>query len=214
MLGGVIVVFGSLAVGRTYATVQTVERSFSVDVDFVKVRKILVRTDATKQIVAMTGDSQFIAQHWNTIGGGIDALRLRNMPWKLELHGTLEVRTRDAYIGQHVVSLDQDVTIEPDQVYSDVTLARPTERLLQYEMRVRFEKNPDGTTLVRQRLQQEILTDAPRFAHFLADRRVRQSAEKALINQEQAIRRVIEENRDKRWLLLSHGDDGHSHRDS
>jgi hypothetical protein len=59
-----------------------------------------------------------------------------------------------------------------------------------------------GATVVRQSLTQEILTDAPWFAHWIADRRVRHSVARALENQERAIREVVAEHRDKRWLLL------------
>lgn len=185
-----------------YPTAQTVERSFVIDEDFSKVRKILVRTDATKQIVTMTGDCQFVDQQWSAVGGGLDNFELRDLKWKLELHGTLVVRTRDPYLGEHEIVLSQEVKIDPDQVYSDVELDRPTERLKQYEMTTWFSRSAAGTTRVRQRLKQEIVTDAPWFAHFIADRRVYQSAEQALVNQQQAILRIIAENRDKRWLLL------------
>jgi hypothetical protein len=43
-------------------------------------------------------------------------------------------------------------------------------------------------------LTQEILTDAPWFAHGIADRRVLASVEKTLENQEAAIRKVIADN--------------------
>jgi hypothetical protein len=43
-------------------------------------------------------------------------------------------------------------------------------------------------------LTQEILTDAPWFAHGIADRRVLASVERTLANQETAIRKVIAEN--------------------
>ena len=185
-----------------YPTVQTVERSFVIDEDFTKVRKILVRTDATKKIVTMTGDSEFIDQKWNTVGGGLEIPDFRDLKWRLELQGTLLLRTRDEYIGQHDISLRQDVQIDPDQIHSVVELIKPTERLRQYEMTTWFQRQMDGRTLVRQRLKEEIVTDAPPFAHFIADRRVYQAAERALVNQEQAIRQIVEENRDKRWLLL------------
>ena len=197
-----ILIVGGLVAGGTYPTTQAVDRSFVVDVDFTKVRKILVRTDATKQIVTMTGDSQFVDQHWSALGAGLNGILSGDVKWNLELHGTLVVRTRDAYIGEHEIALSQVVKIDPDQIYSDVELDHPTDRLLQYEMTTWFERQSDGMTRVRQHLKQEIVTDAPWFAHFIADRRVRQSAEQALENQETAIRQIIEENRDKRWLLF------------
>lgn len=196
------IVISAFAMRGEYPTTQTVERSFVIDEDFTKVRKILVRTDAAKQIVTMTGDSQFIDQQWNTIGAGLEGERLLDLKWQLGLEGTLQVKTQDPYIGEQRITLRQTVQIDPDQILSDVTLTKPSERLLQYAMVTHFQRQPDGKSLVRQQLTQEILTDAPWFAHAIADRRVHASAEQALENQEAAIRQIIAENRDQRWLLL------------
>ena len=68
-------------------------------------------------------------------------------------------------------------------------------------MTTSFTREADGTTRIGQRLTQKILTDTPWFAHVIADRRVHASATRALVNQERAIRKVIEDNLDKRWLL-------------
>jgi hypothetical protein len=188
---------------RQYATVQTVENSFTLDDDFSKVRKILVRTNALKQIITMTGESEFIEQKWKNVGGGLDSLRPLSLAWNLEIDGTLKVRTLDPYVGQNEVMLAQVVKIDSDQLVSDIKLTEGSERLLDYEMTVGFFREKEsGKTRVEQRLKQEILTDAPWFAHWIADRRVRASTERAVVNQERAIRTVIEENRDQRWLLL------------
>ena len=45
---------------REYPTEQTATRSFVIDEDFTKVRKIMVRTDAAKEIVTMGGGSEFV----------------------------------------------------------------------------------------------------------------------------------------------------------
>lgn len=192
----------ALTLRGEYPTTQTVERSFVINEDFTRVRKILVRTDATKQIVTMTGNSEFIDQQWNTIGAGLEGQRLLDLKWQLGLEGTLQVRTQDPYIGEQEITLRQTVHIDPDQILSDVKLTRPSERLLQYAMVTHLQRQPGGKTLVQQQLTQEILTDAPWFAHGIADRRVYASAEQALENQETAIRKIIAENRDQRWLLL------------
>ncbi len=198
---GVLVIAGVTMRGE-YPTTQTVERSFVIDEDFTKVRKILVRTDAAKQIVTMTGDSEFIDQQWNTIGAGLEGERLLDLKWQLGLEGTLQVRTKDPYVGEQEITLRQTVHIDPDQILSDVTLTKPSLRLRQYAMVTHFQRQADGKTLVHQQLTQEILTDAPWFAHGIADRRVYASAEQALENQEAAIRQIVAENRDQRWLLL------------
>jgi hypothetical protein len=187
---------------RQYACEQAVERSFVVDVDFATVRKILVRTDALKRIITMTGDGEFLKQDWTAAGGGLESLDWRDPKWKLELHGTLTLRTLDPYVGQHQIVLKQEVKIEPDRLDSEVDLSQGSERLLDYEMTTRFVRDEAGKTRVEQRLMQRILTDAPWFAHAIADARVRASAERALANQERAIRQVIDDNKNQRWLLL------------
>jgi hypothetical protein len=187
---------------RQYASQQAIERSFTVDVDFSTVRKILVRTDALKRIITMTGDSEFLEQKWSAVGGGLESLNLRDPKWRLDLHGNLKVRTLDPYVGQHEILLKQDVKIEPDQLDSAVDLAEGSPRLLDYEMTTRFVRDETGKTRVEQRLMEKILTDAPWFAHPIADARVRASVERSLANQERAIRQVIDENRNQRWLLL------------
>lgn len=205
-----VLVLGLLALGtsalvlpREYATEQIVERSFTIDLDFSTVRKILVRTDAAKRIITMTGDSEFVEQKWTALGGGLDLANLLDPKWRLDLRGDLTLRTLDDYIGKNEIKLSQDVKIDSDQLHSEVALKEGSPRLLDYGMTTWFVREAsDGTTRVVQRLKQQILTDAPWFAHWVADRHVRKSAERSLVNQEQAIRKVIDDNRDNRRLLL------------
>jgi len=203
---------------REYPTQQSATLSFVIAEDFTKVRKIMVRTDAAKEIVTMGGGSEFVEQRWrdgSAKPGGKDLgealLRgvLSSHPdWQLELHGTLKVRTLDPYInknsvGQNVVTLQQDVEIVPDYLQSDTKLIEGSERLLDYAMTTRLEREEDHTR-VTLKLTQEIKTDAPWFAHGIADRRVLASAKKTLANQEVAMRKLIEANRDKNWLFPLH----------
>ncbi|NOY40222.1 MAG: hypothetical protein GXP26_00090 [Planctomycetes bacterium] len=193
-----------------YPTRQTASLSFVIEEDFTKVRKIMVRTDAAKEIITMGGGSEFVEQQWT--GGNVDPgekdlgkLLLKNLlsdnpNWKLELDGTLKVRTLDDYVGQNVVTLKQHVEIVPDHLQSDTNLLEGSERLLGYEMMTRLEREGEHTR-VTLGLTQEIKTDAPWFAHGIADRRVRASVEQTLANQEVAMRKLIEENLDKNWLF-------------
>jgi hypothetical protein len=193
----VVAVAAGLIFRGEYASVQAAKRSFTIEQDFTIVRKILVRKDAAKQIVAMGGTSEFIRQDWTSIGLDASSIldELVNPDWKLELHGDLRVRTKDPYIGEHVIRLDQEVEITPDRLHSHVRLDDPAERLRQYNMTTHFERDGGGSR-VDLELKQEILTDAPWFAHGIADRRVLASVEQTLENQEAAIRRLIEENLD------------------
>ena len=195
---------------REYPTQQSSKRSFVIEEDFTKVRKIMVRTDAAKEIITMGGDSEFVEQKWqdgsaNAGGKDLGEALLRgvlsgNPDWRIELHGTLKVRTLDEYVGRNVVTLQQDVEIVPDHIQSDTKLIEGGARLLGYAMSTRLEREKN-VTRVTLKLTQEIKTDAPWFAHRVADRRVLASVEKTLANQENAMRELIEANRDKKWLF-------------
>lgn len=190
-----VAVVGGLLIRGEYATTQSAQRQFRIDDNFTPVRKVLVRTDAAKEIVTMGGGSEFVSQDWQTIGGDLEPARLLESNWRIELHGVLRVRTKDYYVGEHVIDLDQHVVITPDSLVSEVHLKEPTARLRQYEMTTSFKRDPQsGDTVVDLALTQEILTDAPWFAHGIADRRVLASVERTLANQETAIRKVIAEN--------------------
>ena len=193
-----------------YPTEQAAELKFVIQEDFTKVRKIMVRTDAAKEIITMGGGSEFVEQSWTS--GSVDPgendfgkMLLRNVlsndpNWKLELDGKLKVRTLDEYVGKHIVTLKQHVEIVPDHLQSDTNLIEGSDRLLQYEMMTRLEREEDHT-LVTLKLMQEIKTHAPWFAHGIADRRVRESVEKTLANQETAMRKLIAENSDQAGIF-------------
>jgi hypothetical protein len=189
-----------------YSTEQTAKRSFLVEEDFTKVRKILVRTEAAKQIITMGGSSEYIDQQWTAIGGELDPGRLLQMmiapEWRIELHGALKVRTLDDYVGRLEIELEQDVEIEPDFLHSEVTLEKPKGRLEGYHMVTRFSRDEStGMSRIDLTLTQRILTRAPWFAHRVADRRVFESADRTLTRQETAIRKLIAENIDDVPLL-------------
>ena len=199
------VFIGALAGGMIfrgeYLSSQTVRRSFTIDQNFTAVRKIL-RKEGTEQIITLGGDSEFISQHWTAGGVDVDEVRLIGSEWRLELHGNLRVRTRDDYIGEQVLELAQEVEIEPDFLHSEVKLKEPAERLKNYAMTTHFERDEaSGQSRVDLKLTQDILTDAPWFAHGIADRRVRASAAQTLENQEAAIRTLIADNIDDVPLL-------------
>jgi hypothetical protein len=193
-----------------YNSRQTVERSFVIDLDFTKVRKIMVRTNAAKEIITMGGTSEFVDQKWS--GGSLQAegdsfgealLKSVFSPdpgWQINLEGDLKVRTLDEYVGREVVTLRQNVTINPDFINSATKLVEGSPRLLDYEMTTRLERE-ENHTRVTLRLSQEIRTHAPWFAHRIANKRVAASAENALIRQQSAMTRLIDENKDQAWLF-------------
>lgn len=193
-----------------YTTEQTAERSFVINEDFTKVRKIMVRTNAAKQIITMGGTSEFVEQKWDeasiqspkgTVAEALLSAVLSPDPgWKLELVGDLKVRTLDDYIGKEVVTLKQTVEITPDLINSVSDLVKGSERLLGYKMITRQEREGDHTRITLT-LTQKIKTHAPWFAHGIADRRVYESAMNSVKKQEAAMIKLIDENKDQSWLF-------------
>lgn len=193
-----------------YTTEQTARREFTIDEDFTKVRKIMVRTNASKEIVTMGGDSEFVDQQWqeaavNAAGENVGEALLQTLlsddpDWRLELDGTLRVRTLDRYVGQNVITLEQHVEIVPDKIESQTKLLEGSERLRNYAMLTRLTRDGDQTK-VELELTQEIRTHAPWYAHGIADRRVLASAKRALKNQEAAMKELIEQNQDKAGIF-------------
>lgn len=187
--------------GGQYETEQSATLSFTMPENFTVVRKILVRRDGAQQLVAM-GGSEFLSQSWSQAGGEVESLQLLDPKWRLQLRGVLRVRTNDDYIGQQEIGLAQEVTITPDLLHSQVALQEPAERLRDYRMTTHFDRDDaTGTTRVELTLAQRILTHAPWFAHGIADRRVRESVERTLARQQEAIRRLIADNLDDVPLL-------------
>ena len=204
------VLTGSVAWGLVfrgvYETEQTATRTFVMPEDFSNVRKILVRKDGARQLVTMGGSSEFIDQQWSGGDVELESLKLIGSEWHIDMQGTLTVRTKDDYVGEQVIDLAQHVEIEPDFLHSEVKLTKPAERLRGYAMTSNFDRaaaegGTGGGSRVELTLTQKILTNAPWFAHGIADRRVRASVERTLANQEAAIRRLIAENIDDVPLL-------------
>jgi hypothetical protein len=206
----VAVYISGLILDHQYTTEKTATRSFTIDDDFTKIRKIMVRTNASKEIVTMGGDSEFVSQQWseaavNAAGENIGTALLQTMlsgdpNWSLELKGTLQVRTLDPYIGENLIKLDQTVEISPDKIDSQAKLVEGTERLLGYAMQTQLSRDGEKTA-VELELTQKIKTQAPWYAHSIADRRVLASAKRALEHQESAMRRFLKENADKAGLF-------------
>lgn len=193
-----------------YTTEQTAERSFVINEDFTKVRKIMVRTNAAKEIITMGGTSEFVEQKWEEAsiqspkGSVAEALLSAVLSpdpgWKLELTGDLKVRTLDDYVGKEVVTLKQHVEITPDLINSVSDMVEGSERLLGYKMITRQEREGDHTRITLT-LTQKIKTHAPWFAHGIADRRVYESAMNSVKKQEAAMIKLIDENKDQSWLF-------------
>ncbi len=193
----------ALAYPRDVAIPGMATHEFTIDVPYTRVRKILVRTNAVKKIVALA-NAELLDQSWTGIE--IDLARLLREPdWELEGEGKLQVRTNDDYIGQHDITLLQRVKIRPEELVVANTLEQPAGRLLDYRTSLRLA--PDDQQMARFQTSAELTVlcrVAPIFRH-VARRRVQAAAVRALNNQEKALRSVVDDHRDSLFIMPSFG---------
>ena len=182
------------ALGGHYVADVTVKRTFSIARPFTSLRKIMVRTDAAKQIMNAGANSTVISQEWDGHNFKLDRLSIRNPEWRIDATGNLKVRIQNHYLGSKIIDFSQNVTITPDQIDSIVNLKKPEGQLLGYK--VTIEMSADGSTsLINQSLNLKIDTPAPWFAHWFARKRVRIAARKTLLAQEKHIKDAAEKHR-------------------
>ena len=191
LIVAVVLGISMLVISNQYPTTQTAVVTFELPDEFRSVRRILIATGATKQIITMAGDNQFLEEKWSNVGGAFNPFK----PMRLEIQGTMKVQSNDEYVGKPIVHLSQTTRITADEVHSHAKMIKPDVRLLDYDLVTHFRKGEADNTLVELTLTQRVLTTAPWFAHRVADRRVLESAERALGNQKRAILKLMDENR-------------------
>ena len=177
-----------------YVADVTVNRSFTVDIPFESFRKIMVRTDAARDIMNAGEESSLVSQHWNGHSFHLDRISLTNPDWDIEANGTLKVRINNHYLGSQVARFNQQVTIKPNLIYSVVSLEKPQGKLLGYKVTLNMS-GENGKSQITQSLNLKILTPAPWFAHWFARIRVRISARQTLRAQEKHIQEAIAKHR-------------------
>ena len=137
-----------------YPTEQSARRTFTIDVSFPQVRKILVRTDAARRITTEAPEVRLSSSSGTINRWGLDSFDLKNPQWRIESHGRMKVRTNDDYIGQQLITLDQDVVISPASLRSEVQLEQGSGRLIGYALVTQFaqrEGKPKSTCRLRKR---------------------------------------------------------------
>lgn len=106
------------------------DHQFTVDEPMRRVRKILVRTNAVKKIIAMA-DAELLDQEWLKMNFEIDKPLLKR-DWNIDGDGELSVRFDDAYLGSHDITLLQSVDISPVRLHVTNDLDQATEPVQNY----------------------------------------------------------------------------------
>ena len=194
--GIVVLVLGLLwvtSMGSRYAADVTESGSFKVDLPFEELRKIMVRSNACKEIINADPGSKLISQKWDNTDFHLGKIDFLHPHWQVNAEGQLKVEFTDEYIGTTVAELTQTVTIVPEKIESLIKLNQPQGRLLGYSVTTEmFSK--DGKSEVKQTLQLKIETPAPWFARWYARSRVKSSAKRIIASMEKHILAAVKKH--------------------
>jgi hypothetical protein len=184
---------------RTLEVPSSATHEFEIDVPMQRVRKILVRTNAVKKIVAMA-DAKLLDQEWLNLDFDIDRPILKR-DWHVDGSGQLIVQTNDAYLGTHDITLKQSVDIKPDRLYVENDLDQPSGPIREYHATIELVPGENGNAKVKSSLDLMVSTSSSWLASAVVERSIKDAAMDSLEKQEQAIREIVEAQADKLIVL-------------
>ena len=197
------VLFGLGLCGWFFTTSDlTVESSaqheFTIDERMPRVRKILVRTNAVKKIVAMA-DATLLDQKWQNMD--FEMGKLLDRDWHVDGNGKLDIVVNNSYLGKIDLTLDQQVDIRPEQLESVSKLAKSSGSITQYDSKIELTPDSDGKAKFQTSLSLEVSTKANIFTRRLVEKNIRAAADSALKNQEKAFRKIVDDKKDDILIL-------------
>ena len=197
-------VFGLGLFGWFFTTSDiTVESSaqheFTINESMPRVRKIIVRTNAVKKIVAMA-DAKLLDQKWldmNFDAGG----KILDRDWNVDGSGQLEVVVENAYLGDVNLTLDQNVDIRRDRLESVSKLAKSSGAITKYDSSIELTPDSDGKAKFQTALSLEISTKANFFTRSIVEKNIKAAADNALKDQEEAFRQIVDDKKGELLIL-------------
>jgi len=178
---------------------SSADHQFIVDVPMERVRKILVRTNAAKKIVAMS-DAELKGQQWLDMNFEMPG-KILDRNWHLDGEGKMEVLIKDNYIGDNRITLNQTVDITRERLHVTNVLDHPTKAIRDYDSLMTLTPSPSGNAAFDCRLDLKINTTANWFTRSTVESKIKAAAQKSLERQEQAIREVVAEQADKILIM-------------
>lgn len=181
-------------------------RDFSMDVDFDKFRQILVRKNATQAIVNHAG-MQLIDESIDNVDVAVPEQKrpilnaiLGRAKGELSATKEITVSLKDPNLTAKQLTLTQQAEIQPDSLDVQTKSAQPAGNLTSYVSGLKAVSR-DGGTQVDLSIDQTVVVRVPRVFTATADRRVQQSADQSTEDQEEAIRKLINDNKDALIVL-------------
>ena len=200
ILAAVVLLFAPIL--NVDATSQADHR-FQLDVSMPRARKILVRTNAVKKIVAMA-DATLLDQQWQNMAFE-SAGPLLNGNWHVTGEGQLSIDVNDDYLGKQSIKLNQTVDIKPDRLISTNELIEPSESIREYSSSLKLTPGVDENAEFGLSLKIRVRTTAGLITRGIVQREIEAAAAKSLNQQETVIRELIAQQRDKLLIIPDFG---------
>ncbi len=189
--------FGAWGLSRSDCAVPVkAERKFVLDVDIDTFRQILVRTNATAAIIEH-GGMKLVDEATDAVDIDLsnDSRPLRNFlrgKSKANVSATkhLTVRMNDPQLKASELLLSQDCHIQPEKIHIVTTSDQPAGELSLYNTILDAVKAGQKTELTLS-LEMTVVVRVPRVFLSQAEARVQQAADKAMEEQEAAIRSLV-----------------------
>ena len=189
--------FGAWGLWKTECAVRVeADRKFSLDVDIDTFRQILVRTNATAAIIEH-GGMELVNETTETVDIDLsnDSRPLRNFlrgKSKANVSATkhLTLRINDPQLNATELLLSQNCNIQPEKIHIVTSSDQPAGELSVYNTILEAVKAGNGIDVTLS-IEMTVVVRVPRVFLPQAEARVHQAAEKAVEEQEAAIRSVV-----------------------
>ena len=172
----------------------TRSRSFTLDMPFVPLRKILVNTDAAKDIINAGEHSTLISKTTNSREGHLNNILAPLQSWEGSEVNALMLRITDPYIGTRDAAFTQHVSVTPGSIHSVIELDKPEGPLLFYKITTQISGDGSGSKF-ETTLEMKFDTPAPWLTHWYARMQVRRAMRRTLRAQETQIKGAVEKHR-------------------
>lgn len=188
----------------------TSQRSFVIDTEFDKFRKIMVRKNATAAIIAHSGmqllDEQLQGVAIDTTEDDRPILNALRGKSQADLAATKQivVSLKDPALNADRLSLTQQANIELDRLHVRTTASQAAGNLEAYE--TTLTAVPDGDkTKVSLTIDQIVRVTVPKLFQSQAESRVQEAADKATREQEKAIQQFVAQFANQAIILPKFG---------
>lgn len=170
--------------------------TYTLDHDFEKVKKILVRTDSLEEVVAHQ-HGKVLSRQWNNLNISSQQL-LKN--WEVDGTAQFSVEADHPDTGKIVLDFHQKVFVGSTRISVVATMIKPVGFLETYRTTLEFE--PDGLrTKVISTVSLSYKRRLPRRYIPYMDGQVSAAADRGLTRGEEAIRQLIDKYKDKRFIF-------------